>query len=607
MKIVASLRSPIASNASEGLRKSLLLQFLSALMLLGGAAGAVEPSTDHDVVIVGAGASGLYAAYALNNLGYTVLVLEATNRHGGRIYSDTLGDVGIERGAEELYGTTNNFVFNDIKDEYGAGAQTKIFLENSQQDTLIVMDADGMGAGNTCYVATGICDSDADINDYWDFFYATGNYDNHPTDEYVSDFLDTTWGVPSTSRGYHLYESGFPGGEYGSTVERLGLRSLSREWNSFSLTDAIYGLGPTGYLDALNTLYFDQVTPLVTYNSPVTIIDTSGIKPVAIDANGIYHYADAIITTVSLGVLKADLIDFIPDLPASKQTAIDTIGMGKGMKISLRFSSQIWDAKMFNVLTGGTAGNCWTPNTYQPTATDHVLTCFLMGRNAEAMGALADDTARINQALSELDVAFGGAASTAFVEGVVQNWTAEPYVLGSYSYPAPGTRPAVGITQREVLAQPVGTTLFFAGEATHNSAASTVPGALQTGERAGGEVDSQLAGPPAASAPKANFSASDVAGSAPFDVTFSDLSTQVPTAWSWNFGDTGTSSAQQPVHQYTVPGVYSVSLTATNASGSHTRVLPNLVTVPEPTGSLMLGVGVLGLARLAARRRYCLH
>jgi monoamine oxidase len=607
MKIVASLRSPIASNASEGLRKSLLLQFLSALMLLGGAAGAVEPSTDHDVVIVGAGASGLYAAYALNNLGYTVLVLEATNRHGGRIYSDTLGDVGIERGAEELYGTTNNFVFNDIKDEYGAGAQTKIFLENSQQDTLIVMDADGMGAGNTCYVATGICDSDADINDYWDFFYATGNYDNHPTDEYVSDFLDTTWGVPSTSRGYHLYESGSPGGEYGSTVERLGLRSLSREWNSFSLTDAIYGLGPTGYLDALNTLYFDQVTPLVTYNSPVTIIDTGGIKPVAIDANGIYHYADAIITTVSLGVLKADLIDFIPDLPASKQTAIDTIGMGKGMKISLRFSSQIWDAKMFNVLTGGTAGNCWTPNTYQPTATDHVLTCFLMGRNAEAMGALADDTARINQALSELDVAFGGAASTAFVEGVVQNWTAEPYVLGSYSYPAPGTRPAVGITQREVLAQPVGTTLFFAGEATHNSAASTVPGALQTGERAGGEVDTQLAGPPAASAPKANFSASDVAGSAPFDVTFSDLSTQVPTAWSWNFGDTGTSSAQQPVHQYTVPGVYSVSLTATNASGSHTRVLPNLVTVPEPTGSLMLGVGVLGLARLAARRRYCLH
>ena len=109
-----------------------------------------------------------------------------------------------------------------------------------------------------------------------------------------------------------------PAGEYGTTVERLGLRSLSREWNTFSLSGTLYGLGPVGYRDALDTLYFDQVLPYVTYNSPVTVIDTSGIKPVAIDANGVYHYADAIIVTVSVGVLKAGIIDFIPDLPAAK-------------------------------------------------------------------------------------------------------------------------------------------------------------------------------------------------------------------------------------------------------------------------------------------------
>ena len=39
---------------------------------------SVEPSTDHDIVIVGAGASGLYAAYELDLLGYDVLILEAT-------------------------------------------------------------------------------------------------------------------------------------------------------------------------------------------------------------------------------------------------------------------------------------------------------------------------------------------------------------------------------------------------------------------------------------------------------------------------------------------------------------------------------------------------
>jgi lysine-specific histone demethylase 1B len=575
-----------------------VIGLLVALILLPGASGAVEPSTDHDVVIVGAGAAGLYAAKTLDDLGYSVLILEATNRHGGRVYSDTLGDVGIERGAEELYGSTNNFVFNDVKAEYGAGAQTKIF-----QDMLIVMGADGMGGGSTCWSETGNCDSDADIVDYWDFYYDTGNYDNHPTDELVSDVLDTTWGVPSTSRGYHLYEAGSPAGEYGTTVERLGVRSLSREWNSFSLTDTVYGLEPTGYLDALNTLYFDQVTPYVTYNSPVTVVDASGIKPVAIDANGVHHYADAIIVTVSVGVLKAEIIDFIPDLPASKLNAISTIGMGKGMKIALRFSSQIWDSKLMNVLTDGPAGNCWSVSKYKTSATNHVLMCFLMGRNAETMEALADDTARINRALTDLDAAFGGAASTAFVEGVVMNWTAEPYVLGSYSYPAPGTRPVSGSTMREVLAQPVGSTLYFAGEATHNTAASTVPGALQSGERAGGEVDTSLGGPPAPGTPTADFSASPTAGPAPLDVIFTDLSNQLPTGWSWDFGDGGSSSAQHPNHQYTTPGEYTVSLTATNPNGSHTRVMPKLIAVPEPSGSAGLAAGIVGLLLLDAHRR----
>jgi hypothetical protein len=408
--------------------------------------------------------------------------------------------------------------------------------------------------------------------------------------------------VPSTSRGYHLYEAGSPAGEYGTTVERLGLRSLSREWNTFSLSGTLYGLSPTGYLDALNTLYFDQVVPHITYESPVTVVDTSGVKPVAIDANGVYHYADAIIVTVSLGVLKAGIIDFVPDLPADKLDAISTIGMGNGMKISLRFSSQIWDSKMMNVLADGPAGNCWTPNQYQAGAADHVLTCFSMGRNSEVLEALPDDAARITRVLSDLDVAFAGAASTAFVEGVVQNWTAEPYVLGSYSFPAPGTRPTSGSTKREILAQPVGTTLYFAGEATHNTAASTVPGALQSGERAGAEVDAQLGGPPAAGTPTADFSAAVVSGVAPLDVSFSDLSTEVPTGWSWDFGDTGSSSVRHPTHQYATPGTYTVSLTATNASGSHTRVQPNLIAVPEPSATAMLGGGLVALLGLRARR-----
>ena len=113
----------------ESLQKAFAIGLLLALASLPTSSGAVEPSTDHDVVIVGAGAAGLYAAYTLDNLGYDVLIVEARHEHGGRIDHHMLGDVRIEDGAEELYGATNNFVFNDIKAEYGAGAQVKIFEE----------------------------------------------------------------------------------------------------------------------------------------------------------------------------------------------------------------------------------------------------------------------------------------------------------------------------------------------------------------------------------------------------------------------------------------------------------------------------------------------
>ena len=51
-------------------------------------------------------------------------------------------------------------------------------------------------------------------------------------------------------------------------------------------------------------------------------------------------------------------------------------------------------------------------------------------------------------------------------------------------------------------------------------------------------------------------------------VVFLDRSTGSPTSWSWDFGDGGTSTEQNPVHTYAAPGTYTVILTAANAAGS---------------------------------------
>jgi PKD repeat protein len=56
-------------------------------------------------------------------------------------------------------------------------------------------------------------------------------------------------------------------------------------------------------------------------------------------------------------------------------------------------------------------------------------------------------------------------------------------------------------------------------------------------------------------------------------VSFTDLSTFNPTSWLWSFGDSNTSTLQNPTHTYSAPGTYTVTLIATNAFGSDTTTL----------------------------------
>jgi PKD repeat protein len=87
-------------------------------------------------------------------------------------------------------------------------------------------------------------------------------------------------------------------------------------------------------------------------------------------------------------------------------------------------------------------------------------------------------------------------------------------------------------------------------------------------------------------APTADFSGTPVIGRAPLDVTFTDLSTGTINSWSWDFGDGGNSAVQNPVHQYTTPGTYTVSLTATGPAGSDTETKTDYITVYPACASL---------------------
>jgi len=77
--------------------------------------------------------------------------------------------------------------------------------------------------------------------------------------------------------------------------------------------------------------------------------------------------------------------------------------------------------------------------------------------------------------------------------------------------------------------------------------------------------------------PRALFTANVVIGSAPLAVQFVDKSTGTVETHLWDFGDGGTSALASPAHTYAYPGLYTVSLTAANASGQHTATRRNFI------------------------------
>jgi PKD repeat protein len=84
-------------------------------------------------------------------------------------------------------------------------------------------------------------------------------------------------------------------------------------------------------------------------------------------------------------------------------------------------------------------------------------------------------------------------------------------------------------------------------------------------------------------APVANFSANTTGGDSPLFVQFSDLSSNSPTGWSWNFGDSQTSTSQNPLHTYSQAGTYTVTLTASNTAGSDGETKTGYITVTTPS------------------------
>lgn len=430
--------------------------------------------------------AGLSAARELKSQGLSVLVLEASHQHGGRVRSHTLGSTRVELGAEEHYLNYNNPVYPAMTNAFGES----IYVPSFAGDSLTAM-----GDGRFCNETQGDCAEDTDFQNYqsyWDAYWRQDQQTDFSLT--MADDIQRRYGVDTNHRAYQLFENGLAGSVYSTSLDKIGVASLAKDGADWSLSEEVLSLAPSslGYLDALNQIWWNDLLDLVKLNRAVTNIDYSGEFLQVEDSTGELYSARKVIVTASVGVLQSEIIKFFPSLPGKSVQAYNGIGIGKGMKVALRFREPFWQDNLGCMVTDGVSGSFWVPSNYKSDSPDHILMCYPMGNQAEALAAKGPKTEAeqfvIQAMLAELDRLYSGAASHQFIDGIARNFMADPYIQGTYSFPKLQTHTEDGTSLRRHLREPIADCLFFAGEATSDNAWATVPGAILEGQRAAKEV-----------------------------------------------------------------------------------------------------------------------
>lgn len=411
-----------------------------------------------DVLVIGAGIAGLRAAEVLVANGRRVIVLEARDRLGGRIYTDRSWGVPVELGASWIHGVENNPI--------AALAAAKGIPTQATDYEAVMYGADGQRLGD------GALD---DIEEQVADLVEAGREGSPDTDEPLRTALDRAIAAADLDPSERLdFEMGITASiehEYATDTVNLSATNFDDGANE-------------GGGDALLPEGYDQVVAAVAngldvrLGHVVTSIDTSGDRAVVVTSQGNFQ-AGAVVVTVPLGVLKAGTIEFLPALPESKSRAIAKLGMGTLSKTCLRFESQFWpdDAELIDIVPSVSRRGQWVESLSLTGLVDvPALMMFNAGEFARAVESMTDPEV-IASASSALKPAFPELSTPT---GLLRSaWSVDPFSLGSYSFIGVGA----SLADRDALAQPDGRRVF-AGEACSRDHAATVHGAYASGEAA---------------------------------------------------------------------------------------------------------------------------
>jgi len=419
------------------------------------ASGAVVGGKGADVLVIGAGLAGLACAQHLQGAGRRVRVLEARQRLGGRIWTGRVAGCAVDLGASWLHGIANNPLQRVVTREL----------------VLPLLPSDGLGR-------------------------VTIGPDGQRWSEVRTAQADA-WLASLVQRAEQ-------DGTAAQPLTALLPPALSADQRFTLIADVVHELGaepgviaadaPLGDGqellggDALLPAGLDRLVGHLARGLDIRLAQEvrqiqhgpQGVRVTT--ASGEVHQARWLCCTVPLGVLKAGTVVFDPPLPAAKQRAIATLGVGLLDKLVLLFPRRFWDGPGW-LRNDGPVPGLWsewfdlTPVIGRP---------GLMGFNAaDTARRLAghSDGELVASALAQLQRCYPQAEIPTPSAVLRTRWGDDPFAQGSYSFPAVGSTPAL----RGALAQRTGP-LVWAGEATSTAFPATLQGAYLSGLQAAQQV-----------------------------------------------------------------------------------------------------------------------
>lgn len=448
--------------ASAGL---LLSEQLSGGLLAQGKAGRV--------VIIGAGFSGLTAAYELSRAGYAVTVVEARNRVGGRVlsFSDFVPGKNVEGGGELIGSNHSTWVtyakqfkldFLDVSEEdaeapitlggkrLSADAAEAMWEELEKASSLMNADAAKLTDAFEPWRSPNAEALDKRTLASW-----IASIDASPQCKIALDAMMTADnGVVTAWQSYLGNLAMVKGG------------GLEKYW-----TDSEVYRCSGGNQQLARRLASAIGNERVLLRTPVRSVNiTDQIGRVTL-ANGRVLEAEHVLLTATPTTWNR--IAFEPLLP---ETLLPQ--MGSNVKCLVALKSAFWRRAELapDSFSDGPIHMTWDATDGQPGA-GAAIVAFSGGPSSEQLREWQAGV-RIENHVAELEKMYRG-IRPAFVKARFMDWPGDAWTKGSYSFPAPGQVTSQGPTLRQGIGR-----LHFAGEHTSYGFMGYMEGALESGAAA---------------------------------------------------------------------------------------------------------------------------